>query len=164
MVNKVKKNNGKGTFVGNALRGIKQVAPDILNLLGTVTGVESLNKLGDAIRTDGNISQQDKDILLAEIEKDIAVEQEITKREAEISKRWESDAHSDSWLSKNIRPLALVFLLISTIIILILDASVLGFTVQEYWVTLLGSMSVTALGGYFALREVGKFVDKKYKS
>ena len=161
---KLRKNGGEGTFIGKAFKGIKEVAPDILNLLGTVTGVESLNKLGDTIRKDSSISQQDKDILLAEIQKDIAVEQEITKREAEISKRWESDSHSDSWLSKNIRPLALVFLLTSTIIILILDASIGGFKVQEYWVTLLGSMSVTALGGYFALREIGKFVDKKYKS
>ena len=160
---KLRKNGGEGTFVGKAFKGIKEVAPDVLNLLGTITGVESLNKLGDSIRTTSSLTEEDKSILLAEIQKDIAVEQEITKREAEISKRWESDSHSDSKLSKNIRPLALTFLLTSTVIILILDASIGGFIVQEYWVTLLGSMTVTALGGYFALREIGKFVDKKYK-
>ena len=77
---KLKKNGGEGTFVGNLLRTIAGVSPEILNILGTVTGVEGLNKLGDAIRGNSSISQTDKDLLLKELEKDIVVEQEISKR------------------------------------------------------------------------------------
>ena len=74
------KNGGEGTFVGKVLRGIVGVSPDILNILGTVTGVDGLNKLGDAIRGNSNIPQSDKDLLLAEIDKDIEVAKEISKR------------------------------------------------------------------------------------
>ena len=102
---KLKKNGGEGTFVGNLLRTIVGVSPEILNILGTVTGVEGLNKLGDAIRGNSSISQTDKDLLLKELEKDIVVEQEISKREIEISKRWEYDMKFGSRLTRNIRPL-----------------------------------------------------------
>jgi len=102
---KLKKNGGEGTFVGNLLRTIAGVSPEILNILGTVTGVEGLNKLGDAIKGNSSISQTDKDLLLKELEKDIVVEQEISKREIEISKRWEYDMKFGSRLTRNIRPL-----------------------------------------------------------
>jgi len=160
MVDKKKKTykekNGT-TRVGDFLRELGK--PETLKKVLSVAGNAVTGDWGgviDVITNSEELTPQDKSLAIKEVEKDIVEQQEI-------SKRWESDMHSDSWLSKNIRPMALIFLLSSTITILVLDASVLGFTVQEYWVTLLGSMSVTALGGYFALREVGKFVDKKYK-
>ena len=70
-----------------------------------VTGVKALDKLGDAIKGDKALTPQDKDLLLAELNKDIAIEQEITKR-------WEADANSDNYASKNIRPFTLAFLLV----------------------------------------------------
>ena len=95
----LKKNGGGGTFVGNALRAIAGVTPDILNIVGTLTGAEGFNKLGDAIRGSSSISPEDKDVLLKELEKDIVVEQEISKREVEISKRWEYDMkYAVGWL------------------------------------------------------------------
>ena len=100
----LRKNGGEGTFVGNLLRTIVGVSPEILNILGTVTGVDGLNKLGDAIRGNSSIAQSDKDLLLKELEKDIVIEQEISKREIEISKRWEYDMKYGSWLARNIRP------------------------------------------------------------
>lgn len=101
----LRKNGGDGTFVGNALRTIAGVTPDILNIVGTLTGAEGFNKLSDAIRGSSSISPEDKDVLLKELEKDIVVEQEISKREVEISKRWEYDMKYGSWLARNIRPL-----------------------------------------------------------
>ena len=104
----LKKNGGDGTAVGKALRFLaaqgKKFAPELLDMAGSLTGVEALSKLGDAIKGDPELSELDKRILLAELETDAVREQEITKR-------WEADLHSDSWLSKNVRPLTLSFLL-----------------------------------------------------
>jgi hypothetical protein len=87
---KYKDKNGT-TRVGDALRFLakqgKTFAPELLELAANVTGVKALDKLGDAIRGDKALTPQDKDLLLAELNKDIAIEQEITKR-------WEADAIS----------------------------------------------------------------------
>ena len=80
---KYKDKNGT-TRVGDALRFLakqgKAFAPELLELAANVTGVKALDKLGDAIRGDKALTPQDKDLLLAELNKDIAIEQEITKR------------------------------------------------------------------------------------
>ena len=63
------------TRVGDALRWLgkqgKTFAPELLNLAGTVTGIQGLNKLGDAIRKDESLSDVDKDLLLQEMEYDM---------------------------------------------------------------------------------------------
>jgi len=145
------------TRVGDFLRNLGK--PETLKkILGAAGNVVTGDWGGviDIITESDELSEQEKSLAIKEIEKDI-VEQK------EVSKRWKADMHSDSWLSKNIRPMTLIFLLLSTITVLVLDASIKEFKVEEYWVTLLGSMAITALGGYFALREVGKFVNRKYK-
>lgn len=151
---KLKKNGGEGTFVGNLIRTIAGVSPEILNILGTVTGVEGLNKLGDAIRGNSSISQSDKDLLLKELEKDIIVEQEISKREIEISKRWEYDMKFGSKLTRNIRPLVVANFTILIDIVII--TSQWGMPLGEAYLPLLTTMGITAIGGYFTLREYGK--------
>tara|TARA_R100001463_G_scaffold105004_2_gene159530 strand:- start:524 stop:1006 length:483 start_codon:yes stop_codon:yes gene_type:complete len=150
----LRKNGGEGTFVGNLLRTIVGVSPEILNILGTVTGVEGLNKLGDAIRGNSSISQSDKDLLLKELEKDIVIEQEISKREIEISKRWEYDMKYGSWLARNIRPLVVANF--TLLIDIILITSQWGRPLGEAYLPLVMTMGVTVIGGYFTLREYGK--------
>ena len=157
---KLKKNGGEGTFVGNLLRTIVGVSPEILNILGTVTGVEGLNKLGDAIRGNSSISQTDKDLLLKELEKDIVVEQEISKREIEISKRWEYDMKFGSRLTRNIRPLVVANFTILIDIVII--TSQWGMPLAEAYLPLLTTMGITAIGGYFTLREYGKTKQQTY--
>lgn len=152
------KNGGEGTFVGKAIRGIINVSPDILNVIGSVTGVDSLNRLGDAIRGNKDISTKDKELLLAEIEKDIEVSREITKREAEISKRWEYDMKYGSELSRNIRPL--VVLNFTLLIDFVLISSQYGKPLGEAYLPLLMTMGITVIGGYFTLREYGKTKQK----
>lgn len=150
----LRKNGGEGTFVGNLLRTIVGVSPEILNILGTVTGVEGLNKLGDAIRGNSSIAQSDKDLLLKELEKDIVIEQEISKREIEISKRWEYDMKYGSWLARNIRPLVVANF--TLLIDIILITSQWGRPLGEAYLPLVMTMGVTVIGGYFTLREYGK--------
>ena len=140
-------NGGEGTFIGKALRGIVGVAPDVLNILGTVTGVDGLNKLGDAIRKTDSINSNDKDLLLAELEKDIAVESEITKR-------WLSDNNAKDWLPRNIRPLVVANF--TLLIDFVLIASQFGRPIAEAYLPILMTMGVTVIGGYFTLREYGK--------
>ena len=151
------KNGGKGTFVGNALRFLveqgKTVSPAILDIASTITGVEGLSTLGDAIRGDKAMPQPDKDLLIRQIELDITMEQEITKR-------WEADLHSDSWMSKNIRPLTLSFLLACMFIFIMLDSSLEGFEINEEWIGLLKGLLMTAVGGYFVVRSGEKIINK----
>lgn len=159
MDKKLKKNGGKGTNVGNALRWLvrqgKSISPKILEVAGNITGIDSLKELGELINKDEKIVQVDKDLLLKELELDMQLEQEITKR-------WEADLHSDSWLSKNIRPLTLAFLLLNMFLFIVLDSSLDGFVIDSAWIDLLKSLLMTAVGGYFVIRG-GEKIMNKYK-
>lgn len=147
----LRKNGGKGTFVGNALRWLLStgttIAPEILNIAGTVTGVDSLNKLGDLIRGDENLSSEDKDIILRELDRDISAEKQITKR-------WVSDNRQTHWLPRLIRPLTLAnFVILTDIVVL---SSIWGQSIDEAFIPLVLTMGVTVIGGYFTVREIGK--------
>lgn len=75
----------------------------------------------------------------------------------EISKRWNSDMKSDSWLSKNTRPMSLIFLTISMVILILLDSFELKFGVSENWVDLLQTLLVTVYVAYFGSRGAENF-------
>ena len=75
--------------------------------------------------------------------------------ENEITKRWQADSLTDSWLSKNIRPLTLA----TVVVFLVLMTFFEGFgisSVNERWIGLWEMVSVTVIGGYFAVRSVDK--------
>jgi hypothetical protein len=75
--------------------------------------------------------------------------------EAEVSKRWQADMGSDSWLSKNVRPLTLVVVVSFLVIATFFDG--LGILeVDSAWISLWNMLSVTVVGGYFAVRTVDK--------
>jgi len=63
---------------------------------------------------------------------------------------------SDSWLSKNIRPLVMIFLVVSTVLLIFVDAGVIAFAVKESWVDLLQLVLITVIGAYFGGRSVEK--------
>lgn len=85
-----KEENGK-TRVGNFLKGIKGVAPDILNLVGNVTGVDVLKNVGEAIKGSSSISSEDKETALELIKLDVADRDSARKREIEVLKTGSSD-------------------------------------------------------------------------
>lgn len=154
----LKRNGGDGTFVGKALKTIVDVAPSILDALGTVTGVRGFNQLGNLIAGDSSLNSNDKDVLLAEIDKDIAVAEEVTRREVELTTRWELDSKSQHWLPRLIRPLVVAnFTLLIDVVIV---SSMWGRPQGEAYLPILMTMGVTAVGGYFTLREYGKNKDK----
>ena len=79
-----------------------------------------------------------------------------TSLEKEISSRWSADMNSDSWLSKNVRPLVLIFLVISTVLLIFIDAGVINFTVEAKWTDLLQLVLITVIGAYFGGRSLEK--------
>jgi hypothetical protein len=147
----------KGTKVGNALRWLakqgKNIAPELLDLAGEITGIESLERLADAIKGNKQLTETDKQLLLEELKQD-------TIEMQEVSKRWQFDMSSDSWLSKNIRPLSLAFLTISLFIYIILDSSLKGFKIAPEWIDLLSSLLLVVYGGYFGARSLEKIMKK----
>ena len=75
--------------------------------------------------------------------------------ESEITKRWEADSLTDSWLSKNIIPLTLATVM--TFLVLMTFFEGFGISsVNERWIGLWELVSVTVIGGYFAVRTVDK--------
>tara|TARA_R110000744_G_scaffold236413_1_gene353989 strand:+ start:325 stop:717 length:393 start_codon:yes stop_codon:yes gene_type:complete len=76
--------------------------------------------------------------------------------EKEISSRWNADMKSDSWLSKNVRPLVLIFLVISTVLLIFIDAGVINFIVEAKWTDLLQLVLITVIGAYFGGRSLEK--------
>ena len=82
------------------------------------------------------------------------------KMEANITDRWAADMNSDSWLSKNVRPLVLVFLVVSTVLMIFIDAGAISFVVEEKWTDLLQLVLITVIGAYFG----GRTMEKRVKS
>ena len=97
-------------------------------------------------------------------EEKLAAEQKVkelianyeVQMEKEISSRWEADMKSDSWLSKNVRPLVLIFLVISTVLLIFIDAGVINFVVEAKWTDLLQLVLITVIGAYFGGRSLEK--------
>ena len=84
----------------------------------------------------------------------------ILSHEAEMQRnvtdRWKADMNSDSWLSKNVRPLVLIFLVVSTVLMIFIDAGTIQFTVEEKWTDLLQLVLITVIGAYFGGRSLEK--------
>jgi len=76
--------------------------------------------------------------------------------EKNITSRWEADLKSDSWLSKNVRPLVLIFLIVCTMLLIFIDAGALNFEVKSSWVDLLQLVLITVIGAYFGGRSFEK--------
>ena len=97
-------------------------------------------------------------------EEKLAAEQKIqeliasyeVQMEKEISSRWEADMNSDSWLSKNVRPMVLIFLVIATVLLIFIDAGAINFVVEPKWTDLLQLVLITVIGAYFGGRTMEK--------
>jgi hypothetical protein len=79
-----------------------------------------------------------------------------------VSERWKSDLASDSWLSKNVRPMTLVALLVAYFIFA--TASAFEINVKQSYVELLGQMIMLIVSAYFGGRTLEKIVDMRSKN
>tara|TARA_R110000824_G_scaffold46047_10_gene132702 strand:- start:2531 stop:2983 length:453 start_codon:yes stop_codon:yes gene_type:complete len=116
--------------------------------------------VGDAVEKVGGVldkfitTKEEKAEALNEINK-VFLDAE-SKIQQEVSARWNADMASDSWLSKNIRPLVMIFLVVSTVLLIFVDAGIIKFVVKESWVDLLQLVLITVIGAYFGGRSVEK--------
>ena len=115
---------------------------------------------GDLIKNVGGVLDNLTTTKEEKLEAERKIKDMIMGYEAEMQKqvteRWSMDMKSDSWLSKNIRPLTLIFLVISTVLIIFIDAGVLQFDVKSSWVDLLQLVLITVIGAYFGGRSLEK--------
>ena len=103
-----------------------------------------------------NLHTSKEEKLAAELKiKQLISDYEI-EMEKNITSRWEADLKSDSWLSKNVRPLVLIFLIVCTMLLIFIDAGALNFEVKSTWVDLLQLVLITVIGAYFGGRSFEK--------
>ncbi len=139
-----------GKFLSKAAPGILGTVGDVLPDNGVLGVVKNL------ISKDEAMPPEDKEKAMKLLEMDMVEMQEV-------SKRWESDMKSDSWLSKNTRPMSLIFLTISMVFLILLDSFEWSFSVSSGWVDLLQTLLVTVYVAYFGSRGVEKFQSIKNK-
>lgn len=138
----------KETKVGKFL---SKIAPSILGIVGDVfPSLSVLKKAEGLIKTDVSMTPLEKETALGLLEMDKLELQQI-------SERWKADMSSDSWLSKNTRPMTLIFLTISMVVLIMLDSLDLAFKVDSSWVDLLKSLLLTVYVAYFGSRGIEKF-------
>lgn len=125
----------------------------LTNLFSKLLGDSS--KIIDEVVT----SQEEKLILKNELEKILNENRVVI--EQEVTKRWQSDMNSDNWLSKSIRPLVLGWLVVSTTLLIFIDAGAIKFVVEEKWVDLLQIVLITVIGAYFGSRGLEKINNGK---
>ena len=145
-----KERNGT-TRVGDFLRSINfsKAAEVVMDIVGG-----DFKSALETIKGSDELTPAQIDFALKELEFDKQEMQEVTKR-------WESDMLSDSWLSKNIRPLTLAFLTATLFIYIILDSALDGFKIATEWIDLLSSLLLLVYGGYFGARTVEKVVKSR---
>ena len=142
----------KETKVGMFL---KEKGPKILDSIGDVlpnNGVYGVVK--NLISQDEEMDPVDKDLALKMIDQDIAEMQGV-------SERWEYDMKSDSWLSKNTRPLTLIYLTVCMTLFIVFDSINMLFNMKDVWIELLKTLLVTVYVAYFGSRGAEKvFINK----
>jgi|TARA_R100000935_G_scaffold6412_1_gene14031 hypothetical protein len=83
----------------------------------------------------------------------INAEAEIQKN---VTERWKADMNSDNKLSKSVRPLVLIFLIVSTILLIFIDSGFITFAVDDEWKDLLKILLMTTVAAYFGGRSYEK--------
>jgi len=103
-----------------------------------------------------NLHTSKEEKLAAEAKIKALIAEHEAKMEQNITDRWAADMNSDSWLSKNVRPLVLIFLVVSTVLMIFIDAGTINFTVEAKWTDLLQLVLITVIGAYFGGRTMEK--------
>lgn len=153
----------KDTLFGKIIEKAGGIITDVPKIMGQVaTG----NYVGAIATAAGNLAgskdEKSNEILNELTIKSKEIELELSRVELEefkvqeenITSRWDIDSKSESWLSKNIRPLVVANF--TLLIDFVLIASQFGRPIAEAYLPILMTMGVTAIGGYFTLREYGK--------
>ena len=125
----------------------------ILNKLFSGGAAELVKGVGGVL---DNLTTTKEEKLKAEQKIQELVSDYETKMEANITDRWKADMNSDSWLSKNVRPMVLIFLVVCTVFMIFIDAGTIAFEVEQKWTDLLQLVLMTTIGAYFGGRSIEK--------
>ena len=112
-----------------------------------------INSVGDVV---DNLHTSKEEKLAAQHKIKKLVANYEVEMEKNISDRWKADMNSDSWLSKNVRRMILIFLVVSTVLMIFIDAGTIQFTVEQRWTDLLQLVLITVIGAYFGGRSFEK--------
>ena len=125
----------------------------IWNKLFSTGAAKLVDSVGDAL---DDLITSDDEKLAAELK----IKELIARYEADVERnitdRWQSDMASDSWLSKHVRPMMLVFLVVTTVVMVFIDSGSINFVVEDKWVDLLQIVLITVIGAYFGGRTIEK--------
>ena len=146
------KKSFKETKVGAFL---SEKAPKILDAIGGILPDQGgLGIVKNIITKDDTLPPEDKEQAMKLLEIDIMEMQNV-------STRWTSDMKSDSWLSKNTRPLTLIYLTLASTILIVIDSFHTMFDVDTAWVELLKTLLITVYVAYFGSRGAEKITINK---
>jgi len=130
----------------------------LAKLFGNAGGgvVEKISGVVDKfVRTKDEKAQFEKEMTEILIEAEAAMQKNVTER-------WKADLEHGNWLTRSVRPLVLVFLIVSTVIMVFIDSGSIAFEVDDEWKSLLQLVLMTTIGAYFGGRSVEKY--NKFKN
>ena len=116
--------------------------------------VDTLANVADKfIRTKDEKAEFEKEMTQIFIEAEAQMQKNVTER-------WKADLEHGNWLTRSVRPLVLVFLIISTVLMVFIDSGSIAFEVEDKWTDLLQIVLITVIGAYFGGRSVEKLRKK----
>ena len=125
----------------------------ILKAVGSFLGGDTIKDVGNII-DNLHTSKEEKEAAKQKMEEILAAAEQAAQ--AQVSARWEADLKHGSWLSKNIRPLTLIFLTAIFTILSIFDGNLGEFTIGEAYVPVYQTLLMTVYAAYFAGRSIEK--------
>lgn len=137
----------KETAVGKLLLGAASVVNPTLGkvLEGVVDPKQAIAEI-----TKSDISVEDK-IKLQQL-----IHEGQKQEMIEISSRWKADLEHGNWLTRSVRPMVLLFLIFTTVLMVFIDSGSIAFEVDEKWTDLLQIVLITVIGAYFGGRSIEK--------
>ena len=143
---------------------LKNLAPGVATLVAGPVGGMVVSALADKFGVSDSVEEVAKAIAGDPAAAQKIAEMDLEKfriEETSITARWQADMNSDSWLSKNIRPMALIAIFVAFFLFTMMSA--FGYNAQESYVQLLGQWGQIIFLAYFGGRTVEKLADMKSK-
>ena len=125
----------------------------LAKLFGKAGGgiVDKLSGVVDKfVRTKDEKAEFEKQMTEIFIEAEAAMQKNVTER-------WKADLEHGNWLTRSVRPLVLIFLIVATVLMVFIDSGSLVFNVEQKWTDLLQLVLMTTIGAYFGGRSVEKY-------
>ena len=122
-------------------------------LTGFLSGSNVIKDIGGVL--DDVITTKEEKLVIEKQIKEILVQAEQAAQQ-QVSARWEADMKHGSWLSKNIRPITLIFLTICFVILSVFDGNMGEFTIGAAYVPVYQTLLMTVYAAYFAGRSIEK--------